>query len=87
MSSLVMGIIWSSRKLTRRNSVLCGPSTGVIDGGGGVPFEVVRNPELDIAVGSLELVSRPHRGRNVWLSAGSLLVFVLSNTSSVADER
>ena len=71
----------------RMKSVLCGPVTGVIGGGGEVGFEVVWNAEVDVPVGSVELESNPHRGRIALLFVGPRSVFALSKKPSVADER
>jgi hypothetical protein len=59
ISATETGVIGLSIKLMSMKSVLCEPSTGLLDGGGGVVLEVVWNVELLVA-GSIGLDSRPH---------------------------
>jgi hypothetical protein len=85
MSSLVIGVIWLSRKLIKRKSVLCGPNTGVIGGGAGAGLPIVLNPEFEV-VGNIELESTPQAVIGDPLSVAPCAVVKLSKKSSVGVE-
>ena len=68
-------------------SVLCGPNTGVIGGGGDVGFASVWNSEPDLPDGSVEPASTPQRGSGKLLLAVARSVCALSKKFCTAECR